>query len=51
MIAADDSGRAELLRLFESLAHEPGRRGTENVSDETGRTNEVTCTANFRVVY
>ena len=51
MIAAADSERAELLWLFETLAREPGRRGTENVIDEAGRTHEVTYTANFRVVY
>ncbi len=51
VIAAEDSERAELLWLFESLAREPDRRGTENVIDEAGRTNEVTYTARFRVVY
>lgn len=51
IITADDSERAELLWLFETLAREPGRRGTENVIDESGRTNEVVYTANFRVVY
>ena len=51
MIAADDSGRAELLRLFERLTREPGLRDTETVIDETGHRNEVAYTANFRVVY
>jgi hypothetical protein len=51
IIAADDSETAELLGLFEALAREPGRRGTENVIDESGRTNEVIYSANFRVVY
>jgi hypothetical protein len=51
IIAADDSERAELLALFEALAREPGRRGTEQVNDETGRTNEVTYTHRFRIVY
>lgn len=51
LIAASDSERAELLRLFEALAREPDRRGSETVIDKAGRVNEVTYTARYRVVY
>lgn len=34
-----------------SLGQGPHRPGTEQVSDETGRTNEVLYTAHFRVTY
>ncbi|HWA85307.1 MAG TPA: hypothetical protein VG710_03730 [Opitutus sp.] len=49
ILAAGDSGRRELLELFDALTRNPGQRGTEQVIDETGRTNEVTYTAHFRV--
>jgi len=51
ILAADDDERRELLDLCEALARNPGRPGTEHVIDETGRTNEVTYTAHFRVVH
>jgi hypothetical protein len=50
-IAAADTERSELLHFFEMIARDPGRRGTEQVIDETGRTNEVAYTDHFRVVY
>ncbi len=51
ILATDDFERHELLALFETLAREPGRRGTESIVDGTGRTNEVIYSDHFRVVY
>ena len=50
-IAANDSERGGLLSFFEALARDPGRRGTEQALDESGRANEVACTDHYRVVY
>lgn len=51
IIAAEAFERNELLKFFEKLARDPGCRGTEQVIDENGRTNEVAYTDHFRVVY
>jgi hypothetical protein len=51
ILAADEDERRQLLDLCEALSRSPGQLGTEQVIDETGRTNEVTYTAHFRVTY
>jgi hypothetical protein len=51
ILGADEAGRRELLDVCEALARSPGRPGTEQVIDESGRINQVTYTARFRIVY
>ena len=51
ILGADEDERRELIEVCEALARSPGRRGTEQVIDDAGRTNEVTYTAHFRVTY
>jgi hypothetical protein len=47
----DEADHRELLDVYEALARSPGRPSTEQVVDESGRTNQVTYTAGLRVVY
>ena len=51
LVALDRSERHEVLDACDALARHPSQRGTEQVTDEAGRTNEVTYTAHFRVTY
>jgi hypothetical protein len=51
ILAADDDERLELLDHCEALARAPDKRGTEQVMDDAGRTNEVSYTTHFRIVY
>lgn len=51
ILAADDDERRELLDVCDALARSPSQRGTEQVIDDAGRTNQVVYTAHFRVTY
>jgi hypothetical protein len=43
--------RTQLIRFLQGLADDPEQKGTEFVTDETDRRNEVARIGRFRIVY
>jgi hypothetical protein len=51
LIDCDAQERVELLRFFDSLANDPGRKEDEAVIDNAGRRNEVAYSEHFRIIF